>query len=88
MTFAVPAGARAFVAKCGVDDASPGGMAGVSVRVDGQLAWASGPRKLGALARVYVPLPAGASRIELVVDDGGNGPANDVADWAEPGYLK
>lgn len=88
MTFAVPAGARAFVAKCGVDDASPGGMAGFSVRVDGQLAWASGPRKLGALARVYVPLPAGASRIELVVDDGGNGPANDVADWAEPGYLK
>ena len=88
MTFAVPPGARAFVAKCGVDDASPGGMAGFSVRVDGRLVWASGPRKLGGLARVYVPLEAGASRVELVVDDGGNGPANDAADWADAGWLR
>ncbi|MFN8586745.1 MAG: NPCBM/NEW2 domain-containing protein [Candidatus Eisenbacteria bacterium] len=85
-TFAVPAGALAFVAVCGVDDASPGGQVGFAVRVDGRTLWRSGARRHGALARVHVPLPPGARVLELVVDDGGNGTANDVAGWAAAGW--
>ncbi len=84
----VPAGATAFVARCGIDDASPGGLVAFEVRVGGRVAWRSPPMKHGAAARAWAAIPNGATRIELIVDDGGNGPANDVADWIEPGFVR
>jgi hypothetical protein len=84
----VPAGARAFVARVGLDDASPGGLVGFEVRIDGRSAWKSAPLKFGQVGRAWAALPPGAREVELIVDDGGNGIANDVADWADAGFVK
>ena len=88
LVYAIPPNVRAFVARVGLDDASPGGLVGFEVRIDGHTVWKSQPLKFGKLARAYVSIPAGAERIELLVDDGGNGIANDVADWAAAGFVR
>lgn len=88
LIYKVPADARTFVAKVGLDDAAPGGQVGFEVRVDGRSLWKSAALKFGRLARAYAAIPEGASRIELIVDDGGNGVASDDADWVDAGFLR
>jgi hypothetical protein len=88
LVFAVPEGARGFVARVGLDDASPGGLVGFEVRVDGRSAWKSAPLKHGQLAHAFAAIPPGARTIELLVDDGGNGIANDIANWAGAGFVR
>ena len=88
LVYGVPPGARAFVARVGLDDASPGGLVGFEVRVDGRNAWTSAPLKFGQIAHAFATLPPGARVIELIVNDGGNGIANDVADWAGAGFVR
>jgi hypothetical protein len=56
--------------------------------VDGRKAWGSGPIRAGTIDRTYVEIPAGARRIELRVDDGGDGTNGDHADWCEAGFVK
>ena len=88
LVYDVPAGARAFVARVGLDDGAPGGLVGFAVRIDGRTVWKSPPLKFGQLAHAYAAVPAGATQVELLVDDGGNGIANDAADWVGAGFVR
>jgi putative heme-binding domain-containing protein len=88
LAYEVPEGVHAFVARVGLDDEARGGLVGFEVRVDERSAWKSGPIPGGQLARAYVEIPPGARRIELLVDDGGNGTNNDHADWCDAGFVK
>jgi putative heme-binding domain-containing protein len=88
LIYAVPAGSRAFVARVGLDDAIPGGAVGFEVRVDGRTEWTSDVLGSGRAARVAIELPPGAERIELIVNDGGNGSANDHAVWGDAGFTR
>ncbi|HTR96520.1 MAG TPA: NPCBM/NEW2 domain-containing protein, partial [Candidatus Acidoferrales bacterium] len=83
-----PPGMHAFVARVGLDDEAPGGLVGFEVRVDGRTAWKSPPMRRGQIARAWAALPPGTRRVELLVDDGGNGIAEDHADWLEPGFAR
>ena len=46
------------------------------------------PFKFGQVAHAYAALPEGTRYVELLVNDGGNGIANDVADWAGAGFVR
>jgi quinoprotein glucose dehydrogenase len=88
LVYEVPAGAKGFVSRVGVDDEARAGRVGFEVWVDGRKAWGSGPIRAGTIDRTYVEIPAGARRIELRVDDGGDGTNGDHADWCEAGFVK
>jgi HEAT repeat protein/glucose/arabinose dehydrogenase len=87
LVYAIPAGSVAFVGRAGLDDTARGGQVEFRVRVDGRLAWRSGPVRAGRQVRISVPLPADATRLELVVDDGGTA-GGTGADWLEVGFMK
>ena len=87
LDYAIPDGARVFVARVGVDDGATG-TAGFTVRVDGRVVWSAGPMRRGRVAHVWAALPPGARVLELTTDDGGNGPLEDRVDWVEPGFLR
>jgi mono/diheme cytochrome c family protein len=88
LVYAVPRGARAFVARVGLDDGAPGGSVRFEVRVDGASCWQSGTMKFGRVAHAYAAIPEGARQLELLVDDAGNGVASDHADWVDAGFVK
>lgn len=85
LTIALDGKAARFRAICGVDDDSANSPASVRFHlfVDGKEAWSSKVMKPG-MAGVPVDVPlAGAKRLVLQVDDGGDGMRSDHADWAD-----
>jgi hypothetical protein len=87
LLYAIPAGSVAFVGLAGLDDSGRGGQVEFRVKVDGRLVWRSGPVRAGRQVRLSVPLPADATRLELIVDDGGTA-GGTGADWLEVGFVK
>jgi len=87
LLYAIPSGSVEFVGRAGLDDSGRGGQVEFRVKVDGRLVWRSGPVRAGRQVRIDVPLPAGASRLELIVDDGGTA-GGAGADWLEAGFVK
>ena len=87
LLYAIPAGSVAFVGLAGLDDSGRGGQVEFRVKVDGRLMWRSGPVRAGRQVRLSVPLPADATRLELIVDDGGTA-GGTGADWLEVGFVK
>jgi hypothetical protein len=87
LLYAIPAGSVAFVGLAGLDDSGRGGQVEFRVKVDGRLVWRSGPVRAGRQVRLSVPLPADATRLELIVDDGGTA-GGTGADWLEVGFVR
>jgi hypothetical protein len=78
---------RKFEAWAGAD-AATGPTIEFEVRVDGQTRWQSGLMKReDAAKRVEVDV-TGASTLELITTDGGNGLEADHADWADAKLLR
>ncbi len=80
-------GTRRFRALVGVDDeAEVQGSVRFSIQGDGKELWNSGVRKKGDAA---LPVDLDVSAVQWLVlhaDDGGDGIANDHADWAEAAF--
>jgi HEAT repeat protein/glucose/arabinose dehydrogenase/mono/diheme cytochrome c family protein len=87
LVYAIPAGSARFVGRAGLDDGGRGGQVEFVVRVDGRVAWRSGPVRAGRMVRLSVPLPPAASRLELRVDDGGTA-GGSAADWLDAGFTR
>lgn len=88
----VPEGARAFRAMVGIDNNdSTGGCRGsvrFAVDVNGAQAAQTGVRTGGMEPEpIEIKLPAGANELVLHVDNGGDGPSCDQADWAEARFV-
>ncbi len=84
----VPADARGFTARLALASGAAGGMVGAELRVDGRRVWRRASLKHGESARAWAALPPGSRRLELVLDDGGNGVANDDAVWSDAGFVR
>jgi hypothetical protein len=87
LLYAIPSGSAGFVGRAGLDDSGRGGQVEFRVKVDGRLVWRSGPVRAGRQVRIDVPLPAEASRLELIVADAGTA-GGAGADWLEVGFVK
>lgn len=92
ITSTVPDGSREFRAWVGVDDNSDTRSGKGSVRfyvdVDGkQVAATPVKRVVDQPTEVVAAIPAGARQVTLRVDDGGDGPPHDQADWAEARFV-
>jgi hypothetical protein len=87
LVYAIPPGSAGFVGRAGLDDSGRGGQVEFRVKVDGRVVWRSGPVRAGREVRLNLPLPADASRLELIVDDGGTA-GGTGADWLEVGFVK
>ena len=83
ITIPVPARARSFHAKVGVDDEAKSGHVEFEVVVDGASVWKSGPVDGGQKAREFLTPLNGAKLLELKVDALG-ALDYDHADWLEP----
>jgi Gpi18-like mannosyltransferase len=83
ITIPVPAKARSFRAKVGVDDESKNGHVEFEVVVDGVSAWKSGPVDGGHEARACQVTLTGSKVLELKVDALGV-EQYDHADWLDP----
>jgi alpha-galactosidase len=77
--------ATRFLAWVGVDDEVLGRAASVEFTIggDGRTVWTSGPMRAGDAARAVDVDLAGVRRLVLVVTDGGDGIADDHANWAD-----
>lgn len=71
-----------FQATVGVDDASSGQVE-FQVKLDGQVAWASGIVKKGNAGKKVDLKLSGVELMELIVTDGGNGIGSDHANWGD-----
>jgi mono/diheme cytochrome c family protein len=87
LTYLIPSGFRAFVGSAGLDDAASGRIVEFQAKLDGRLAWNSGPMRQGRLVRFCVPVPEGARRLELIVLDRSASAEASVADWIHVGFL-
>jgi alpha-galactosidase len=76
--------AKQFVAVVGIDDARRTGRGSVTfeVWVDGRKRYDSGIIKAGEPAKPLSVDVTGGRHMILLVGDGGDGPADDIADWA------
>lgn len=88
----VPAGARRFRASVGVDDNDNTDGRHGSVRFavaagDKELARTDVRRGGQEAVDVDVALPGEAKQIRLLVDDAGDGPSHDQADWADARFV-
>ena len=80
--------ARRLVGIAGLDRAvKDRGLVEFKVLVDGEELFSSGPVSGDTLAPLDVLIPPGASQLELVVTNGGNGKAFDHANWGRCGFL-
>jgi alpha-galactosidase len=77
--------AASFSAKVGIDDEVTGHdpAAEFVVYGDGKKLWSSGVMRLGDSARPCQVMLNGIQKMELVVNDGGNGNYYDHADWVD-----
>lgn len=77
--------AVSFSAKVGIDDEVAGHQPAAAFVVygDGKKLWSSGIMHLGDSARTCHVVLNGIQKMELVVNDGGNGNYYDHADWAD-----
>jgi alpha-galactosidase len=77
--------ATVFTAQVGIDDEVAGHEPAVEFIVigDGKNLWSSGVMRLGDTARPCSVQLAGVHKLELVVNDGGNGNYYDHADWVD-----
>jgi alpha-galactosidase len=84
MVLDLGATAQRFTAEVGVDDESKGTPASLEFQIlaDDKLLWSSGVLRPGPARKVDLAL-AGVRTLFLVVNDGGDGPRNDHADWAD-----
>jgi alpha-galactosidase len=77
--------ATMFTAQVGIDDEVAGHQPAVEfiVNGDGKKLWSSGVMRLGDVARPCSVQLAGVQKLELEVNDGGNGNYYDHADWVD-----
>lgn len=77
--------ATSFSAKVGIDDeiTDPQGAAEFVVIGDGKQLWSSGVMRKGTPAKACLVQLSGVKKVELRVEDGGNGNYYDHADWAD-----
>ncbi len=77
--------ATSFSAKVGIDDeiTDPQGAAEFVVIGDGKQLWSSGIMRKGTPAKTCLVQLEGVKKVELRVEDGGNGNYYDHADWAD-----
>lgn len=77
--------AVSFTAQVGVDDEIKGQRPAVEfvLNADGKNIWSSGVMHLGDAAKPCSVTLTGVQKLELVVNDGGNGNYYDHADWAD-----
>lgn len=76
-----------LVGYCGVDSETGYGSVDFKIVVDGKTLWKSPLMEQGDAPEGFVVPFADAHRLELVVDDGGDGINYDHADWADIGFL-
>ncbi len=78
-----------FISDVGADHTAANGNTSVKfqVYVDGQLMAETGVMRKGMPAETLAVPLIGAKTLKLVVTDGGNGNANDHADWADAKFL-
>lgn len=75
------------VATASIDDEA-GGSVDFMVEIDGVIAGASPVVHKGKVWNFDIKIPAGAKRIRLLVNDGGDGRGSDHADWVNVGFIK
>jgi hypothetical protein len=78
---------RQFQAWVGADGATSPSVT-FEVKVDGRTVWQSGLMLRDTPAKRVDVNVAGASRLELLVGDGGDGITSDHADWADARLLR
>jgi alpha-galactosidase len=77
--------ATTFTAQVGIDDEVAGHDPAVEFELigDGKRLWSSGVMRLGDAAKPCLVELTGVKKLELVVNDGGNGNYYDHADWVD-----
>jgi hypothetical protein len=81
-------GFKTFRCRVGRDEHAQDGVVVFQVLVDGKKVFDSGPMTKATAARPVEVSIAGASTLELLSLDGGDGIAGDHADWAEAQLIR